>query len=49
MNYGFSNLYKNVWFQGGHVITPLPAATPAKPGSAVNKFYSVQIIICISF
>lgn len=24
-------------FQGGHVLTPLPAATPLKPGSAVSK------------
>lgn len=24
-------------FQGGHVLTPLPAATPMKPGSAVSK------------
>lgn len=23
-------------FQGGHVLTPLPAATPMKPGSAVS-------------
>ena len=25
-------------FQGGHVITPLPGATPTKPGSAVSLF-----------
>lgn len=24
---------------GGHVITPLPGATPMKPGSAVNNFF----------
>lgn len=24
---------------GGHVITPLPGATPCKPGSAVSKFW----------
>lgn len=24
-------------FQGGHVLTPLPAATPMKPGSAVSE------------
>lgn len=23
--------------QGGHVLTPLPAATPLKPGSAVSN------------
>lgn len=24
------------YFQGGHTITPLPGATPTKPGSAVS-------------
>ncbi|KAJ8272892.1 hypothetical protein GJAV_G00094670 [Gymnothorax javanicus] len=27
---------------GGHVITPLPAATPLKPGSATLPFFGVQ-------
>lgn len=26
-----------VTLQGGHVLTPLPAATPLKPGSAVSS------------
>jgi len=30
-------------FQGGHVITPLPGATPTKPGSAVSR--TLQVII----
>ncbi|MGH0156123.1 UNVERIFIED_CONTAM: hypothetical protein FKN15_030842 [Acipenser sinensis] len=29
--------YRGRWCAGGHVITPLPAATPLKPGSAVFK------------
>ena len=48
-------------FQGGHVITPLPGATPTKPGSAVSRTLQVIIsgvcqlccvqiyIICITF
>ena len=27
---------------GGHVLTPLPAATPLKPGSATLPFFGVQ-------
>ena len=27
---------------GGHVITPLPGATPTKPGSACRPFFGVQ-------
>ncbi|XP_037078273.1 acetyl-coenzyme A synthetase, cytoplasmic-like [Pollicipes pollicipes] len=27
---------------GGHVLTPLPAATPTKPGSACRPFFGVQ-------
>jgi len=29
-------LFDLLLFQGGHVITPLPGATPTKPGSAVS-------------
>lgn len=31
-----------VAFQGGHVLTPLPAATPMKPGSAVSTNYNTK-------
>ncbi|XP_030016423.1 acyl-CoA synthetase short chain family member 2 like [Sphaeramia orbicularis] len=30
---------------GGHVLTPLPAATPLKPGSATFPFFGVEPII----
>ena len=30
-------------FQGGHVLTPLPAATPLKPGSAVSDTNSLLV------
>lgn len=32
-------------FQGGHVLTPLPAATPMKPGSAVSKLKCFSILV----
>ncbi len=34
----------DTWWQtetGGHLITPLPGATPLKPGSATNPFFGV--------
>lgn len=31
---------------GGHVITPLPGATPCKPGSAVSSYIAKLYIIC---
>ncbi|KAI8320272.1 acetyl-coenzyme A synthetase [Martensiomyces pterosporus] len=30
---------------GSHVITPLPAATPAKPGSATFPFFGIELAI----
>ncbi len=38
----------DTWWQtetGGHMITPLPGATPTKPGSATKPFFGVQPII----
>ena len=35
----------DTWWQtetGGHMITPLPGATPLKPGSATHPFFGVQ-------
>jgi acetyl-CoA synthetase len=35
----------DTWWQtetGGHMITPLPGATPLKPGSATKPFFGVQ-------
>ncbi len=35
----------DTWWQtetGGHMITPLPGATPLKPGSATNPFFGVE-------
>ena len=35
----------DTWWQtetGGHMITPLPGATPLKPGSATRPFFGVQ-------
>ncbi len=35
----------DTWWQtetGGHLITPLPGATPTKPGSATRPFFGVQ-------
>ena len=35
----------DTWWQtetGGHMITPLPGATPAKPGSATTPFFGVK-------
>jgi acetyl-CoA synthetase len=35
----------DTWWQtetGGHLITPLPGATPLKPGSATRPFFGVQ-------
>ena len=31
-------------FQGGHVLTPLPAATPLKPGSAVSDTNDLVLV-----
>ncbi|MGC9371069.1 MAG: AMP-binding enzyme, partial [Paracoccaceae bacterium] len=36
------------WWQtetGGHLITPLPGATPTKPGSATKPFFGVQPVV----
>jgi acetyl-CoA synthetase len=30
---------------GGHIITPLPGATPTKPGSATFPFFGVDVVI----
>jgi acetyl-CoA synthetase len=30
---------------GGHMITPLPGATPTKPGSATNPFFGVKPVV----
>ncbi|MEM7695525.1 MAG: acetate--CoA ligase [Pseudomonadota bacterium] len=30
---------------GGHLITPLPGATPAKPGSATTPFFGVKPVV----
>ena len=30
---------------GGHMITPLPGATPTKPGSATTPFFGVQPVV----
>ncbi|TCP58320.1 AMP-binding enzyme, partial [Rhodovulum bhavnagarense] len=38
----------DTWWQtetGGHLITPLPGATPAKPGSATRPFFGVQPVV----
>ncbi len=38
----------DTWWQtetGGHLITPLPGATPTKPGSATWPFFGVQPVI----
>ncbi|MDX2112377.1 MAG: acetate--CoA ligase [Alphaproteobacteria bacterium] len=38
----------DTWWQtetGGHMITPLPGATPLKPGSATWPFFGVQPVI----
>lgn len=38
----------DTWWQtetGGHMITPLPGATPLKPGSATKPFFGVQPVI----
>ena len=38
----------DTWWQtetGGHMITPLPGATPLKPGSATLPFFGVQPVI----
>ncbi|PTM97793.1 acetyl-coenzyme A synthetase, partial [Rhodovulum imhoffii] len=38
----------DTWWQtetGGHLITPLPGATPTKPGSATRPFFGVQPVI----
>ncbi|WP_212523892.1 acetate--CoA ligase [Actibacterium sp. MT2.3-13A] len=38
----------DTWWQtetGGHLITPLPGATPTKPGSATKPFFGVQPVV----
>ncbi|WP_375635247.1 AMP-binding protein, partial [Bartonella sp. AA5SXTY] len=38
----------DTWWQtetGGHMITPLPGATPLKAGSATRPFFGVQLQI----
>ena len=38
----------DTWWQtetGGHMITPLPGATPMKPGSATKPFFGVQPVL----
>ncbi|ROU00321.1 acetate--CoA ligase [Histidinibacterium lentulum] len=38
----------DTWWQtetGGHLLTPLPGATPLKPGSATKPFFGVQPVI----
>lgn len=38
----------DTWWQtetGGHLITPLPGATPAKPGSATLPFFGVEPVL----
>jgi acetyl-CoA synthetase len=38
----------DTWWQtetGGHLLTPLPGATPLKPGSATTPFFGVQPVV----
>jgi len=38
----------DTWWQtetGGHLLTPLPGATPAKPGSCTTPFFGIQPVI----
>ncbi len=38
----------DTWWQtetGGHMLTPLPGATPTKPGSATKPFFGVQPVV----
>ena len=38
----------DTWWQtetGGHMLTPLPGATPTKPGSATKPFFGVQPVL----
>jgi acetyl-CoA synthetase len=38
----------DTWWQtetGGHLITPLPGATPTKPGSATKPFFGVEPVV----
>ena len=38
----------DTWWQtetGGHMLTPLPGATPTKPGSATKPFFGIQPVI----
>mgnify|MGYP001793526178 CR=1 FL=1 len=38
----------DTWWQtetGGHLITPLPGATPTKPGSATTPFFGVKLAV----
>lgn len=39
----------DTWWQtetGGHMITPLPGATPTKPGSCTLPFFGVDAVVC---
>ncbi|KAK6057114.1 acetate--CoA ligase, partial [Cooperia oncophora] len=36
---------KRLHFQGGHMITPVPGATPMKPGSATYPFFGVNPVL----
>jgi len=39
----------DTWWQtetGGHMITPLPAATPTMPGSCTLPFFGIDAIVC---
>jgi acetyl-CoA synthetase len=41
-------LFRSTWWQtetGGILITPLPGATPAKPGSATLPFFGIQPVL----
>ncbi|WP_224824465.1 acetate--CoA ligase [Cognatishimia sp. MH4019] len=38
----------DTWWQtetGGHLLTPLPGATPLKPGSATKPFFGIQTVV----
>ncbi|QFU08080.1 Acetyl-coenzyme A synthetase [Rhodobacteraceae bacterium THAF1] len=38
----------DTWWQtetGGHMLTPLPGATPTKPGSATKPFFGIQPVV----
>ena len=47
IHHAFLNAYLSTQLQtetGGHVITPLPGCTPAKPGSACFPFFGVVLV-----